>query len=253
MCAGWVSFAAAQKGFSEGLLLGAYFSCSNVMALQWWRGQWKARPPRAVLGKDQQHLDGLQSRFTTGGIFSVLSLQNKNKSRDPGRPLSHSLSPICQSGCRLAIYPSSVCKLGILGRGAGEEPPSSCFGFPWGGPGLSPRWARGMVHPQRLDDVLPSGAETLARGGMNQADPGLSSVWAGTAALGRMGVKVGWEVSDLPHHIPSLLVLTPGILVQPLVALIPSLRKRGDPRPEACKRGQSSLQPGVGVGGRSRG
>ena len=170
------------------------------MALQWWRGQWKARPPRAVLGKDQQHLDGLQSRFTTGGIFSVLSLQNKNKSRDPGRPLSHSLSPICQSGCRLAIYPSSVCKLGILGRGAGEEPPSSCFGFPWGGPGLSPRWARGMVHPQRLDDVLPSGAETLARGGMNQADRGLSSVWAGTAALGRMGVKVGWEVSDLPWN-----------------------------------------------------
>lgn len=95
----------------------AYFSCSNVMALQWRSGQWKARPPRAVLGKNQQHLDGLQCRFTTGGIFSVLSLQNKNKSRDPGRPLSLILSPICQSGCRLAIYPSSLCKLGILGRG----------------------------------------------------------------------------------------------------------------------------------------
>ena len=63
--------------------------------------------------------------------------------------------------------------------------------------------------------------------------------------------KISTKSEDLIslHHIPSLLVLTPGILVQPLVALIPSLRKRGDPRPEACKRGQSSSQPGVGVGG----
>ena len=106
-----------RKEFLKVFSWWACFSCSNVMTLQWRRGQWKARPPRAVLGKNQQHLDGLQCHFTTGGIFSVLSLQNKNKSRDPGRPLSHSLSPICQSGCRRAIYPSSVCKLGILGRG----------------------------------------------------------------------------------------------------------------------------------------
>lgn len=55
------------------------------------------------------------------------------------------------------------------------------------------------------------------------------------------------------HHIPELLVLTPGIPAQPLVSLIPSLRKRGDPRLDACKRGQSSPQPGVGVGDRAEG
>ena len=88
-----------------------------------------------------------------------------------------------------------------------------------------------MLHPQRLDDVLPSGAETLARGGMNQADPGLSSVWAGTAALGCMGVKVGWEVSDLPWNLspPESLPQSPaeefvmeaGLLIPPVSPLHP--------------------------------
>lgn len=50
------------------------------------------------------------------------------------------------------------------------------------------------------------------------------------------------------HHIPELLVLTPGIPTQPMMSLIPSLRKRGDPRLDTCKRGQSIPQPGVGVG-----
>lgn len=96
-----------------------------------------------------------------------------------------------------------------------------------------------MLHPQRLDDVLPSGAETLARGGMNQADPGLSSVWAGTAALGCMGVKVGWEVSDLPWNLspPESLPQSPaeefvmeaGLLippVSPLQTLVGGLKKK---------------------------
>ena len=62
----------------------------------------------------------------------------------------------------------------------------------------------GMHTPQKLDDVLLSGGEYLGPGGVNKADPGLSSVRSGTA-LGCMGVRMELGVSDLPWQLSQSL------------------------------------------------
>lgn len=127
--------------------------------------------------------------FTTGGIFSVLSLQNKNKSRDSGCPLSF---PVTHLSVWLSVYLPSGCKLGILG-GNSFLPVWFSLGRAWGILELGSEvyvLVGGMHTPQKFEDVLLSGGKYLGPGGMNKADPGLSSVKSGTA-LGCMGGENG--------------------------------------------------------------
>lgn len=76
-----------------------------------------SKPPSPAPRKDLWH-PRAESQPTTAssGLFSTLPFQNKNRSQDWACP-ALPVSPICQSGCRLA-----VCPLGILG---GHSPPSS--------------------------------------------------------------------------------------------------------------------------------
>lgn len=96
------AFAVREWGMEilKAFVLWAYLCCYNIMALQWWQGLQRARPPSSLPGERTVASGGLTVSASPPGA-SFLCFPCKTKTRaETQAVLSLSLSPICQSGCQ---------------------------------------------------------------------------------------------------------------------------------------------------------